>query len=318
MANSITLAGSPAVPAGTTIPQYPWSSGDELYASALNAAISSNMGAAGAVGPPGPAGPPGTQQWTAGNVTTLSPRITLAGGMLDVQSQWVAGNCTTIGAGLTLISGVLSAPAGGSGGGGGPTGPATGDLSGSYPNPSVASTGGKAFVASATTDTTNAANISSGVLAAARVPALSTLSGSVTASQVPALSALTGAVTYTQMPAEVQSVPIAFPFAGKPAAAAMVNIPMVMAITIPAALAGTTGYQNTLATAAATFTLNKISAGVTTALGTVAFGSSSNTAVTLAGAGGSLAIGDVLQILAPSVADSTMSDCGITVLCARV
>lgn len=96
---------------GQSIPQYPWNVGDILYASALNAAIANNMGAPGAQGPPGPPGNPATSQWQAGVVTSLSPRVLLGGGVLDIAQQWVAGPVSYIGTGLMLQNGLLSAPA---------------------------------------------------------------------------------------------------------------------------------------------------------------------------------------------------------------
>jgi hypothetical protein len=124
-------------------------------------------------------------------------------------------------------------------------------------------------------------------------------------------------ITYAQLPAEVQQVPISFPFQGKPATGAVVNVPMAFAMTVPAALAGTVVYDTTQATASAVFTVNKISGGSTTALGTVTITAASQTSATLAGSGGSLAVGDVLQIVAPTQ-DATLADVGITVLAMRV
>ena len=154
--------------------------------------------------------------------------------------------------------------------------------------------------------------------------AVNTLSGLTLASGVltaPAASftTITGTATYAQLPAEVQSLPIAFPFASKPGASALVNVPVPMALTVPASLAGTVTFSTTRTTANAVFTVNRITAaGTTTALGTITVTATSATSNTLAGTGGSLAIGDTLQIVAPSSQDATLADIGISILCSRI
>lgn len=303
--NAITLAATPTDPAD--VPQYPWNHGDVLYASALNAAIANNMGATGPAGAAGPAGPVGVQQWQAGNVTSLSARLTLSGGTLDTVQSWNAGTVNSIGSGLTLSGGVLNSGSGSIG----PTGPQgpPGPPGPQGPTGTTGATG--AAGATGPAGATGAAGPTgatgaTGSTGPAGPPGTTTFSG------------LTGTATYAQLPSEVQQVPVAFAFVGKPAASMMVNVPMVMAVTVAGGLAGTTGYQSTLATASATFTVNRVSGGTITALGTVTFGTTSHTTVTLGGAGGSLAIGDVLQVIAPSSQDATLADCALTILATRV
>jgi len=304
--------------------------------------------------------------WNAGLVNTLGSGLSLASGTLtasgSVPTGKAGGDLTGTYPSPTLVTtavtagiygdashvpvltvdpkGRLTAASVAAIAGGPPSGAAAGDLGGTYPNPTVLKTSGVAFAPSATTDTTNASNISSGTLNAARLAtsgvtaatygdsthvaqvAVDAAGRITTASAVviaPAASAITGTLTYSQLPTEVQQLPISFPFSGKPAAGALVNVPMAMALTVPASLAGTVVYDTTKTTSSAVFTVNRITvAGVTTALGTVTVTSTSNTSATLAGAGGSLAVGDVLQVVAPGTQDATLADIGLTVLAARV
>jgi hypothetical protein len=115
------------------------------------------------------------------------------------------------------------------------------------------------------------------------------------------------------------TIPLGIPIPGKPGAAQHFNIPVAAALSLPPSLAGTVVYDEVQTTANAVFTVNRITGGTTvTALGTITITSASHQSATLAGAGGALAVGDVLQIVCPTSQDATLSDVGITILATKV
>jgi hypothetical protein len=127
-------------------------------------------------------------------------------------------------------------------------------------------------------------------------------------------------ITWAALPSEVQQVPVAFAFSGNPALNARVNVPVTMAMTEP----GLTGtyvkvYASTAPTGAPVFTLYRVigGAGAPISIGTITWTAASQNSATFAGAGASLAAGDVLQLVC-TTADAAIAEVGITVQCARV
>ena len=112
-------------------------------------------------------------------------------------------------------------------------------------------------------------------------------------------------------------VGICFPYVGKPTYYNTLAV-MTFAVTVPANLVGTITYFNVACTSTAVFTLYKFTAaGVFTSIGTITLAAGSRTAVTLAGAGASIAIGEGIGLTTPAVQDATMSDISITIQVTR-
>lgn len=114
-------------------------------------------------------------------------------------------------------------------------------------------------------------------------------------------------------------LPFGFVIAGKPGAGQVYNLVMGMACSLHANFSGARVYDTTLTTSNAVFTVNKISGGVTTAIGTLTITNSSHTSVTLSTqAAVAFAAGDVMQLVAPGSQDATLADIGITLLATKV
>lgn len=110
-------------------------------------------------------------------------------------------------------------------------------------------------------------------------------------------------------------IPIAYSFPGQPPD----GTKLMVSISIPLllALGDSTAHCDTPAAASATFAINKISGGATTAVGTVVFGAG-NSVGAYTGFGGALEAGDVLEVVAPATQDATLADVAITILAHRI
>ena len=114
------------------------------------------------------------------------------------------------------------------------------------------------------------------------------------------------------------SIPITFPFVGKPSANVAIYIPVAMDMNVPAGLTGTVVYDDVQATANATFTLSRIRTGASTlTLGVVTITPATRTSCLLSGSGGVLQVGDTLALTGPGTQDATLANLGITLLASR-
>lgn len=109
---------------------------------------------------------------------------------------------------------------------------------------------------------------------------------------------------------------LSFMFAGQPASGAILNKPLTIAVAVMAGLEGTVAYAETLPAADAIFTLNQMVGTTPTEIGTITIDAVGG--ITLAGTGGTFAIGDVLQVVAPATQDTTLENVGISVFAPRV
>jgi len=99
---------------------------------------------------------------------------------------------------------------------------------------------------------------------------------------------------------------------GKPTGSSKVRIIMPRAATLPQNLTNSACKAGTAATASTTVTLNKISGGTTTGMGTAAWAAAGTSCSFTFSAAVNLAAGDMVEFLFPSSADATLADIAIT------
>jgi hypothetical protein len=125
-------------------------------------------------------------------------------------------------------------------------------------------------------------------------------------------------IGYPQLPEELRQLPISFPFSSRPGQGLMVNVPMGFTVTVPIGLVGTKTYADIPPQAPAVFLLNRVSGAVSYPLGTITIMPGGHHDNVLAGLGGSVPVGEVMQIVAPETQDIDLSDIGITIMVNRV
>ena len=119
-------------------------------------------------------------------------------------------------------------------------------------------------------------------------------------------------------PAAPLTASVAFSFTGKPTATTTIFVPVAIPLIIPVGLTGTIAFLDIPSTGSATFTLHRVDpSNNRTILGTITTAAGQQHQFTLAGPGGSMNAGDAFLMEAPSPADASMADIGITILATR-
>lgn len=106
---------------------------------------------------------------------------------------------------------------------------------------------------------------------------------------------------------------------GKPnGSQVMLSALIPQAVTFPVGLAGSFATSSgSNATASTVFTINRIRAGVTTALGTITFAAGASTGTFSFATAQTLLAGDILQVIAPATADASLSNVNIALVGTR-
>jgi hypothetical protein len=114
----------------------------------------------------------------------------------------------------------------------------------------------------------------------------------------------------------IATVPIAFVVTSQ-TVGTTINIPIAIGLSVPASLGGSQAVAQTGPAGSLTFSLNKTTSafGTPTVLGTIVFAASAHTA-TFSGAGGTLNVGDILQLICTTT-DASFANAGITILATR-
>jgi hypothetical protein len=124
-------------------------------------------------------------------------------------------------------------------------------------------------------------------------------------------------VPYANLPVAVQTVGLTFGFGGVPAASTLRQQVLPYACNVPANLAGSETWENTLATGSPAFAAAYVHSGSTTAIGTIVCSSSLHTCTLPSSSAANLVAGDVVQVTSPGSPDASAADLTFTVVCAR-
>jgi hypothetical protein len=104
---------------------------------------------------------------------------------------------------------------------------------------------------------------------------------------------------------------------GVPANSAIFRIALPRAVTLPAGLPNAQCTAKEAATGSTTITLNKVSGGTTTAVGTLAWSASGTACAVTFSTAVSFVAGDIIEEAFPATADATLGDIAITLPAVR-